>query len=137
MKPKIKIFISCLMLGLVLANFASAALVNCGGRGETGTQPECGIGDLFLTVIRIIDFLLSWAWLVTIIFIVWAGWGMVTAGGNEEKISIAKSILSNAIIGFFLVMIAFVLLNFIVSILTGSGVPRAGALIDAFNLLHP
>jgi hypothetical protein len=60
---------------------------------------------------------------------------MISAGGNEEEITKAKGTLSNAIIGFFLIMAAFVLINWIVSLLSGDGVPRIGALMQAFNLI--
>jgi len=55
--------------------------------------------------------------MVAMLFIIWGGWGMVTAGGNEEKITAAKSVFSHAVIGFFLIMVAFILLDAIVLIL--------------------
>lgn len=108
-------------------------LVKC-GQSAPGSK-ACTLVDLILTVGRIINFLLSWAWLVAVIFIVWAGWDLISAGGNEEGITKGKTALSNAIIGFFLIMVSFVLLNFIISILTGDNTFTTTNLIKSFELL--
>lgn len=122
MKQKTKvILISLSLILLVFANFALAAdggLVGCG----TGAAKECtSIGQLVDVVIRIINYLLSLASIVAMIYVVWAGYQMVTAGGNEEKIATAKASFSDAIIGFFLILVSFVLLNAILSILGING----------------
>ena len=114
---------------LFAANYAQADLVKCGGPGET----PCTIPDLIKTVVGIINFLLSWAWLVSTLFIVWSGWNMLDNGGNEESIATAKTSFKQAVIGFFLIMASFVLVNFIVSILFGSGQPREGVFQEIFG----
>lgn len=111
----------------------TTGLVKC-GQHAAGSN-ECTISDLILTVANLINFLLSWAWLVAVLFIVWAGWTMINAGGNEEGITKGKAALSNAIIGFFLIMVSFVLLNFILSILTGDNQFTTQNLIESFKLL--
>jgi hypothetical protein len=58
------------MLGLVVANFAFAAIVNCGEYDAKGKLHECQIGDLILTINLIINTLLSWAGLVAILMVV-------------------------------------------------------------------
>jgi hypothetical protein len=122
--------ISFLILGLFIANFASAAIVNCGTRSN---PDPCTIGDLITTLRLIVNTLLSWAWLVSIVMIVWSGFQMVMAAGNEEALSKAKASLTNAILGFVLILISFVLVNFVIGLLTGDFNP--GALQDAFHLL--
>jgi hypothetical protein len=120
---KLKVFLVCLLLGLTVANFASAQLVNCGGQGQT----ECQIIDLVHLIERIINFLLAWAWLVSLFYIMWAAYNMLGSGGNTEKLEGAKSTLSHAIIGFFLIMAAYLLINWVVSLLTGNAEPRGGS----------
>ncbi len=113
------IFYSLLVTLMFAASKVSAqarGLVGCGGTGPT----ECKIGDLFLVVIALINYLLSLAGFVAMVFIVWAGWSMVVAGGNEEKIEGAKAAFSDAIIGFFLLLIAYLLIDAIINILSGS-----------------
>ncbi len=135
MRLKGKFLLAVVMLGLVAANFTSAALVNCGGYGETGKQPPCGIGDLIGTVRLIINFLLSWAWLVSILFIVISGFRMVFSGGNEEAVTTAKTSLGYAIGGFIIIMLSFVILNLVVGFITGAGSLSSDALFDAFKLV--
>lgn len=115
MKSKLKIFTLVLLVFLLFANFSHAeGLVNCAGGAN-----NCQISDLILTIIHLINYLYGLAGLIAMGFIVWAGWGLMNAGGNEEKITGSKEILSNAIIGFFLVLVSFVLINAIVGLLGG------------------
>src|SRR5207244_912937 len=113
-KSKLKILLVCLLLGLTVANFASAALVTCGGYTEAGEkQTACTVKDILFTIERIINFLLAWAWLVSIAFILWGAYNMVTSAGNEEAIADGKLTFKNAVVGFFLVMAAFLLINWV------------------------
>lgn len=105
---------------------AQAEIVKC--------TNNCKISDLVQTVLNLINFLLSWSAIVAMVFIVWAGWQMIVAGGNSEAIEAGKTSLTNAIIGFFLIMTAFVLLNFVVALLTGDKKFGADALIEAYKL---
>lgn len=132
MKQKTKLFLITLAFFAAFAFWAKAAIVTCGGP----SQPECQIIDIVYTVQRIINFLLAWAWLVTIFFILWSGWDMINSGGNQEAVTKAKAGLTQAIIGFFLVMASYLLINLIVGILTGSGDPRAGALGNILDFLR-
>lgn len=130
MKSKAKIIL--LIFFLVLLNLVvfvrpvSAALdqglVPCGHTDPmTGTITNpCELKHLILIVIRIINMLLGFSWLIATFFIFWGGWTMVTSWGNAEGIQKGKDIFSQAIIGFFLVMVSFILLNFVVAAFTGN-----------------
>jgi len=123
------------ILGLAIAPIASAALVTCGGNNPEVSSKACELGDLIQTLRLIVNTLLSWAWLVCILFIVYAGIRMVTSRGNDEEVSNAKTILTNAILGFLVILLSFVLVNFLVGLLTGSGGFNPGAIFDAFQLV--
>lgn len=115
MIPKTKNFFSVfLILILILLPLSAGA-----DGGLIGCRDNCTMGDLVLVVVRIINLLLSLASLVSMVFMVWAGWNMIIAGGNEEVIAQAKTTFSNAIIGFFLIVVAFVLIEAITQILGG------------------
>ncbi len=133
---------SVLMVVLMVAIFAlpaSAALVNCGGYdANTNAQKPCEIGDLVQTVVNLINFLLAWAWIVAMFFILWAAYGMIGSSGNEEEVTKAKTTFKNAVLGLFLVMAMFLLINWVVAALTGQPVATtADALIKAFNIIGP
>lgn len=114
MKQKGKIIAVVLLSLLMLVQVAKAQ-----GGGLVGCVNDCTLKQLVDVVIRVINYLLSLAGFVAMIFIVWSGWGMVNSGGNEEKITAAKASFSNAIIGFFLILAAYVLLDAIINVLTG------------------
>jgi hypothetical protein len=121
MKSKTKLLFAVFILAsLFVGQFASAAFVTCGGHNADGTiQKECELSDLILTVIHIINYLFALASFVAMVFIVWGAYGMITAGGDEEKISGSKTVFSQAVIGFFLVLVSFLLIDAIVSLLGG------------------
>ena len=56
---------------------------------------------------------------VAVFFVFWGGWSIVTAFGNSEGIEKGKKTFGNAVIGFFLIMVAYILLNFTVVAFTG------------------
>ncbi len=118
---------------IVAPVLVQAALVNCGG--TPNHTNECQLKDLFLTIANVINLLFSIAWLVALLFILWAGWGMVNSGGNEEAITTAKATLSSAIVGFFLVIASFLLLNFMISLLSGQPLSYADSVKDAFHII--
>lgn len=136
MKPKIKIiFISFLLTFLLFANLTSAALVNCGGYNPDRTpQAPCTIGNLIGTIQLVINFLLSWAWLISILLIVISGFRMVFSAGNEERVSQARTSLSQAILGFIIILISFVMLNLVIGLLTGNF--DFNALKNTFDLVQ-
>lgn len=44
---------------------------------------------------------------------------MIDSSGNEEKITAAKTSFKNAIIGFFLILLSFLIVNVVVSLFGG------------------
>ena len=118
MKPKLKaVFLVSICL-LLVAHFSYAQIVTCGHSTSAGTN-ECQLQDLVITLIKIINTLIGLSWLLAVFFVFWGAWGMVNSAGNPEKLKEGKSTFTNAIIGFFLIMISFLLINFVVSVFTG------------------
>jgi hypothetical protein len=146
MTNKFRIFIASLVLGLSVFSFASAqsqGLVTCNRNDNLPANPtveqrkdnQCKLTDLIYLIERIINFLLAWAWLISIFYVMWAGYNMLGSGGNAEAITSAKTTFSHAIIGFFLIMAAYLLINWVVSLLTGDSTPREGAFEIIRNLI--
>ena len=127
-KRKIIIVATVSLLFIILLPFVQAQAA-----GLVGCTDNCSLWDLVLVVVRLINFLLAISGLVAMIFIVWGGWGMITAAGNEEKITTGKATLSNAVIGFFLILVAWVLIDAIVNILAGGSL----RLNDFFQFIKP
>jgi hypothetical protein len=135
MKQNKKVF---LLLFLLIVNlFIVSALAHAQGPA-TGLVPcrgtadnPCTFQDLVGVVMKIINLLLGLSWLVAILFVFWGAWKMVTSWGNSEAVESGKKTFSNAIIGFFLIMVAYILLNFVVASLTG------GSTLDAMFKFIP
>src|SRR3989344_2257774 len=81
---------------------------------------ECQLGHLFVLIIRTINYLISMAALVAMYFIINAGFGMVIALGNPEKIQTNKEAIQHAVIGFAIVILAFVFVNLLVNGIFGN-----------------
>src|SRR3989344_4180237 len=63
---------------------------------------QVGIGLLFIIAI-----------LASLVFIIWGGLDWITAGGNKENIQKARHKLIYAVLGFFVVFLAFFIMNII------------------------
>lgn len=77
--------------------------------GNTADNP-CQVGHLFSAFVVIINYLISMAGFVAVLFIVYAGFQMVTSQGQEGLVA-AKKRLTNAVTGLVIVALAFVLAN--------------------------
>ena len=81
---------------------------------------NCQLQHLFILIIRVINYLISMAAVVAIFFVLNSGFGLVFAMGNAEKIQTNKEAIQNAVVGFAIVMLAFVFVNLLVNGIFGS-----------------
>jgi hypothetical protein len=82
-------------------------------------RDNCTIRDLIGIVIKFINFAIGIAWLVAVFFVFWGSYGLATSYGNSEKIAGAKKTIQQGIIGFFLIMASFILINWLLIALGG------------------
>jgi type IV secretory pathway VirB2 component (pilin) len=77
--------------------------------------PDTGLGtaDLKTTVVNIINWVLGILALVAVVFVILGGFQWMTAGGNEEKIEKAKKVISAAVIGLIIVLLAWAIVIFV------------------------
>src|SRR3989338_10197628 len=96
------------ILALPLTALATTFTVeNIGGSVGLGTA------DLKTTVINIIQWVLGILALVAVIMIIIAGFQWMTAAGNEEKVEKAKKVISAAVIGLIIVLLAWAIVIFV------------------------
>ncbi|TSA44791.1 hypothetical protein D4R52_03665 [bacterium] len=120
-----------IIIALALLPFVAQAfsLVPCGQSGVPATDPAaapCELKHLVLAVIVLTNYLISVAAAVAIYEVLNAGFNLVTSLGNEEKIKKNKEGISNAVVGFGIVILAFIFVNLLVNGLFGNG-PTSGA----------
>lgn len=108
----------------VLALPALAQTTTAGlGVGETGIQYGEYTGltgtDIRITIANIIRIALGFLGILAILLILYAGFMWMTAGGSEERVQRAKQILTSAIIGLVIVVMAFAIVSFIMGRILG------------------
>ncbi len=92
---------------IALAQATTFTVENIGGSVGLGTA------DLKTTVINIIQWVLGILALVAVIMIIIAGFQWMTAAGNEEKVEKAKKVISAAVIGLIIVLLAWAIVIFV------------------------
>ena len=108
-----KITAGLFSLAVLAAPAVAFAQVNI-NEGFGGTF-GLGSADLESTVIAIVQWVLGFLGLVAVIMILIGGFQWMTAGGNEEKVASAKKIISAAVIGLIIVLLAWAIVIFVVS----------------------
>lgn len=107
---KIFIFLAFLILtaslslpGLVKADVYDDARTNLKPFEDVLGQPK----DPRLIVMGIVEVFLGFLGILFLSYIVYAGYLWMTAGGNDEKVAKAKSIIRNSIIGLAIIVSAY------------------------------
>ncbi len=118
MKQKATKIILLSLTLLLVAMPAYADFVFCGGKGDV----PCKFSDLFKLVFIVVNYLISMAGLVAILFIVWGGFRMLTSAGDPARIKDAKSTIWNAILGMIIVLLSYIIVGYVAGILA----PDAG-----------
>ncbi|MFA6365003.1 MAG: hypothetical protein WCW78_01240 [Candidatus Paceibacterota bacterium] len=125
-----------LFLGLLPASrFASAATVVTsiwqGASCATGDIPtgECGFCDAIVVAKNIVQILFQFAFPIAVGMIVWGALRMIIAGGDEGRITDAKSIMTDAALGFAIVLGSWLIVNAFLNLL-GGGSPLPWATIS-------
>lgn len=89
---------------------------------QTRFQNIVGLGeqDPRITIAKVIRLLLGFLGIIAVTIILYAGFIWMTSGGNEEKISKAKSLLKNGAIGLLIILASFGIVAFIIRQLIGA-----------------
>ena len=123
MKVKKWIIPGLIILGLALPLLASAQVETEGmqaGLGEFTTGAGItGETSLPLIIGRIVKIIISLLGLVAAVIIIIGGFKWMTSAGNEEKITAAKKLMINGLIGLILVILAYAIATFIITQLGG------------------
>jgi hypothetical protein len=118
---------------------SARGLVPCGGYNADGTrEPFCNVCDMFSLVALVTNWLIAAAGVYAVFQIFFAGFKLIIATGEEEKITQGRSQLTNAVIGFVLVMISFIIINTVVDVILydGKATTLKVQLTNPFNYLN-
>lgn len=94
--------------------------INSGVNAATGQTPGAGtgctlnqgIGKIASTVINLFSLVVG---VVSVVFIIYAGFRYVTSGGSSENVSGAKNTLIYAIVGLVIVAIAQLIVHYVLN----------------------
>ena len=75
-----------------------------------------GKGDIIGVVGTIIDLVLGYLGLVFLVLTIYGGLIWMTAGGNPENVKKAKSLISNAVIGLFIIFASYGIAHLVFSL---------------------
>lgn len=112
------VFISAVVL---VAGFLFVSPTFAGLKDEIAKQGDAFVKgaelgeprDIRIVAALIIDSLLSLLGLVTLIYMVYAGYLILTSAGEDDKIDEGKTIIRNAVIGLALILSAYSLVKLI------------------------
>ncbi|NLZ74312.1 Ig-like domain-containing protein [Candidatus Falkowbacteria bacterium] len=112
-KVKVFIFVFSLIVFSVGANFVLA-------QADFGTEPVAEVinlsqADPRAIAGRIIQITLSFLGVIALLLVIYAGFLWTTSGGDEDKITKAKKILKNAVIGLIIILSSWSIATFILS----------------------
>lgn len=105
-------------VALVAGSLAAAALPFAASATtfsieSVGSSIGLGNADLKQTVVNILNLVLGLLALIAVVMIIIGGFTWLTAGGNEEKVDKAKKIISAAVIGLIIVLLAWAVVIFV------------------------
>lgn len=101
-------------LAAMAGNF-SGPLVSCGREG----QSMCTLCDLFTMVQTIIDFVSLGITVLVVVFITFGGFMILLAGANPGNLETGKKIITNAVIGVIIALLAWTVINMVFNTFVG------------------
>ncbi|MBI2463508.1 hypothetical protein HYV57_00965 [Candidatus Peregrinibacteria bacterium] len=121
------LMIPILAATMFVASFPIASaqndLIGPGDNPDLVSQRTGGIGSFRELALVMLNFFLSFLGFVAVMFVIYAGILYVTAGGEEDKVTSAKKILTYAGLGLILILLSFALVNTLLA--AGVGVEPA------------
>ena len=88
---------------------------------ESGNKTSIACsGDINITqlIAKIIDYLLYFAGIIAVVFVIIGGYKYMTSAGSDDQAKSGRKTLQNALIGLVIVILAYVLVNVVVNFLT-------------------
>ena len=101
---------------VVLAGDLSGPLVPCGTR----TTEPCTFCHLFVLAQTIIDFITTGIFILAVVFIIIGGLTILLAGAVPSNLELGKKIITNAIIGVVIALLAWTVINMIFNTLVST-----------------
>lgn len=122
------IFISLVLVLPVLAAWPPITIIpaectaSCTPGQECAPIAKCGLNGILQTIINIAQLIFALTGSAALLMFAYGGVMFILAAGNQERVSKAKEILKAAVIGLVIIFGSWLIINFVVSALTGGAV---------------
>lgn len=83
-------------------------------------EPRCDLCDLLDLGKHVIEWLVQIALVLAVVFIIWGGFIIMTAGGNVEKVTQGRKTMTIALVGVAIILGSWLIIGTLLNILTGS-----------------
>lgn len=93
------------------------------GVSEIESEVQLSSGNIQVIIARIINVILGLLGIIALGIVLYAGFLWMTAGGNEERITKARKLLINGVIGLVIIMSAFAITLFVLNKLREATMP--------------
>lgn len=103
-------------VGLVMAILPMLAFAQL----VTDTAPITSLGGVQTTITAIVNWMIVIFWIVAVAFMIWAAFTYLTAGGEEDKLTEAKSRLIYALVAAAVALLSGGIKAIATSLLTGA-----------------
>jgi Type IV secretion system pilin len=77
------------------------------------TDPRAIVGPIINAAVGLVG-------MIILVFMVYAGYTWMMAGGNSDKVEEAKTTIKNCIIGLFILLLAYSISAFVINAITGT-----------------
>ena len=110
-----------LLVGAMAASLLLPVMVSAQDmtQGLAQFQYETQLTNADLTVVigRIVRIVIGFLGLIAVVIILIGGFQWMTSGGDEDKITGASKLMTNGVIGLFIVVIAYAIALFVMNII--------------------
>ena len=105
--------------GLFVAQntFAATAGATFGQNNAVGLGLGQGAATPYAAITNVIVALLSIITLVAVVYVLWAGFQILTAGGDEEKVKTGRKTIINVLIGIVVMWLAYWIVTLVLNAL--------------------
>ncbi len=99
---------------------AASSLLNATDNPDAVSTATGGASSLRQLVLTMVNYFLGFLGLVAVLMVIYGGVTYVTAAGKDDAVEKGKKIIMYALVGLIIVLLSFVVVNFILGAGTGT-----------------
>lgn len=114
-------YLNILRDGIIFANMQSDCVdTNCGTTAENCKNlGQCSLNQILQVFVNITIFILAISGSVILLMFVYGGYLWVTSRGDSKRIEKGKDTITQSVVGFAIILMAYSMINFLIAALAG------------------